>query len=389
MALRNLLTRDFDMKNLEDSLHNRLRKTAVILLVASLALVGCSRPPELIGVTNPSIPVSSVPDISKHRVFIVTTRGASSEEGAFLSSTRAPRLGLASLEVTVPPNHVVGNLERARRLPPDPRTEFTVINPALYGSERDFIAGLNRELALRPVEERTLLLFIHGFNNSTSDATLRLGQFIEDTGFKGVPILFTWASAARSTRYVYDLNSALIARGKVREIADIMTRTNAQRADVFAHSMGNLLLMEGLVDLQQAGILGRRKEINHIMLASPDIDIDLFRTQLAQLSPAMRAKMFVFASKNDGALRLSSRIAGGVPRVGAANAEELEKLGVTVIDLSDVDDSSAGNHAKFAGSPEVVRLIGAGLNSVSSLDQDSTPAIQQILAASPIRIFRN
>jgi esterase/lipase superfamily enzyme len=76
-----------------------------------------------------------------------------------------------------------------------------------------------------------------------------------------------------------------------------------------------------------------------------------------------------------------------VPRVGAANAEELERLGVTVIDLSEIDDSSSGSHSKYAGSPEVVQLIGAGLNSVSQFGSDDTPAIQQILAVSPIRIL--
>ncbi|MCO8146126.1 alpha/beta hydrolase [Rhodovulum tesquicola] len=168
-----------------------------------------------------------------------------------------------------------------------------------------------------------------------------------------------------------------------------MAGTRAESADVFAHSMGTLLTMEGLLDLQQAGTLGRRGEINHIMLASPDIDLDLFRTQLAQLPPRIRKKIYLLVSADDKALRVSSVIAGGVPRVGAANTTELEKLGLTVIDLSEIDDSSSGSHSKFAGSPEVVQLIGAGLNSVGSFDAADTPTIGQLLVSTPIRILGN
>jgi esterase/lipase superfamily enzyme len=78
-----------------------------------------------------------------------------------------------------------------------------------------------------------------------------------------------------------------------------------------------------------------------------------------------------------------------VPRVGAADAAELEELGLTVIDLSEIDDSSSGSHSKFAGSPEVVRLIGAGLNSAGRFGEEPTPGLDQILAGVPIRILGN
>jgi esterase/lipase superfamily enzyme len=358
---------------------------AVALLV--LLLTGCARPPDLIGIDNPAVPVASIPDLTRHRVFIATTREDSEVVGAFFSGARAPDLGLAAVDVTVPPTHVTGQLERPTRLPPDPRREFAVVDPVVFGDERSFVAAIDRELAARPPEERRLLVFIHGYNNTASDAILRLTQFVEDTGFSGVPVVFTWASAARLPRYVYDLNSALIARGKFRGVADILVRTNAESVDILAHSMGSFLLMEGLVEAQRAGILGRRKTISHIMLASPDIDIDLFRTQIAELPREIRERMYLFVSRNDGALRISRRIAGGVPRVGAADTAELEGYGLTVIDLSEVEDSSSGSHSKFTGSPEVVRLIGYGLRSAGRFGE--SPALDQLLAGAPIRIVGN
>lgn len=364
------------------------RTIVAMSLVATLA-AGCNRPPEIIGLDNPAVPFAAVPDIKRHNVFVIATRQASDMPGAFLSADRAAELGLASLTVTIPPTHVVGQVERPKRLPPDPRTDFTVVEPALYATDTAFVAAINRELAQRPAGDRRLLIFAHGYNNTATDGVLRLAQFVEDSSFVGVPVLFTWASAARTPRYVYDLNSALIARSRVKDIAAMASATRAESVDILAHSMGTLLIMEGLVDLQHAGTLGRRGTINHIMLASPDIDIDLFRSQLVQLPREIREKIFVLISKDDRALRASSLLAGGVPRVGMADAEELEGLGLTVVDLSEIDNSSAGSHAKFAGSPEVVRLIGAALSEVGSFDAGQTPGLRDLLITTPIRIFGN
>jgi esterase/lipase superfamily enzyme len=365
------------------------RNLPLLAALVLTAIVGCSRPPDLVGVDNPEIPARAVAEVTKHRIFITTTRQASEVQTAFFSGQRAPELGLASVDVTVPPNHVVGSLERPTRLPPDPRVEFSVIDPVIYRDDASFIAEINRELAARPPGERNLLVFVHGFNNTTSDAILRLAQFVHDSGYSGVPVLFTWASGASATRYVYDLNSALVARVQLKSMADVLSRTQARDVDIFAHSMGTLLTMEGLVDAQLSGRLGTRGNINQIMLASPDIDIDLFRTQLSLLPPELLAKMFILVSDNDRALMVSRRLAGGVPRVGAANTAELEDLGVTVIDLSEIDDSSSGSHSKFAGSPEVVRLIGKGLNTTGGLDSKSTPGLDDLLLGVPIRIFGN
>lgn len=354
-----------------------------------IALSGCGRAPAIVGIENPTVPVASVPDLTQHRIYMITTREASDLPGEFFSAGRAADLSLASVDVTIPPNHMIGELERPTELPPDPMVEFTVVNPAIYTSDAAFIGEINAQLARLPPQDRRILLFVHGYNNTTSDAILRFAQFVEDTNFRGLPVLFTWASAARAPRYVYDLNSALAARSRLKDMADILLATNATSVDIFAHSMGTFLTMEGLVDAQLAGRLGQRGAIDTIMLASPDIDIDVFRSQLGVLPLAFREKIFLLISEDDGALRISRAIAGGVPRVGAADAEELEELGVTVIDLSQIEDSSAGSHSKFAGSPEVVQLIGAGLNSAGRFGENPSPSVLELLAQVPIRIIGN
>jgi len=359
----------------------------VLALFALCAfLLACGRPPELVGIDNPEVPVASVKTASKHKIFLASTRQASETVGALFSAERAPELGLASVVVSIPPNHVVGELNRPKRLPPDPRTEFAIIEPTIYQNDGAFIASVNRELAMRPRGSRDILFFVHGYNNTTSDALLRLGQFVEDTNYEGVAVLFDWASAAKLTRYVYDLNSALIARPQINEIGNILARTNAEGYSVFAHSMGGFLMMEAVKDQVAKGRFNSANRLRNIILASPDIDIDLFRAQLKEIEIS-KDFLFVLISEDDSALRTSRRIAGGVPRVGATDATELAELGVVAIDLSQVNDSASGSHSKFAGSPEVVQLLGRGLNNAGTFTRHvRNNLLGEFLAGAPITI---
>lgn len=355
-------------------------------IVGILLLAACARAPDLIGIDNPEIPVASVKNATRHQIFLATTREPTETAGVFFSEKRAAGLGLASVHVSIPPTHVVGELKRPKVLPPDPRTEYAVVNPVRFDSEAAFIRSLNAELAKRPRGDRDILFFVHGYNNTTSDAVLRLAQFVQDSGFQGVPVLFDWASAANVTRYVYDMNSALIARPQAIEFGKLLDRTNAEGYNIFAHSMGGLLVMEGMVDLAQTGEIDDAGRLRNIILASPDIDMDLFRSQIVELG-AVRERMFVLMSEDDKALGFSRRVAGGVPRVGASNAQELADLGVVAIDLTDVEDSSSGTHSKFAGSPEVVELLGTALNTSSNFNRRSRGTLlNEMLQGIPISV---
>ncbi len=355
----------------------------VAVLALCLGLMGCTRPPDLVGVDNQDVPVLSVAGATRHRVFIATTRDVSDEIGILYSGARGPELGLSSVVVSIPPNHVAGAIERTRQLPPDPTREFAIMAPAIYGSQSSFAATINAELARRPPGERDILLFVHGYNNTFSDAVLRMAQFVHDSGFDGVPVLFSWASAGRASHYVYDLNSALAARHQFLDTLGILSETRSSGVNVFAHSMGSMLTVEALTRMGTGSDNRAGRALKNVMLAAPDIDLDLFKTQLSQL-PASQRNLYVFVSQDDQILGVSRRISGGVVRVGTANVEELTRLGVTVIDLSEIADSTSWSHNKFAVSPEVVQLIGGSLTRRNLDRKVRKPSLTEALNDVPL-----
>jgi len=146
--------------------------------------------------------------------------------------------------------------------------------------------------------------------------------------------------------------------------------------------------MEAIVTAELEGRFNSAGRLKNIVLASPDIDIDVFRSQLSQIDGSHRG-FFVLTSSDDKALGFSRTIAGGINRVGDADPDELAALGVTVIDLSNIEDSSSGSHSKFAGSPEVVQLIGTGLNTSGRFGERSTGAVNDLLDGLPILVVGN
>jgi esterase/lipase superfamily enzyme len=115
--------------------------------------------------------------------------------------------------------------------------------------------------------------------------------------------------------------------------------------------MGGWLAVEALRQLRLAGrdeVLDRIE----VILAAPDIDVDVFRGQMDVIGP-LRHPMTILVSSDDRALRISSRIAGKRPRLGALDVSDPRiepaavKANVRVIDISALDASDALKHDRY------------------------------------------
>ncbi|MEM8652202.1 MAG: alpha/beta hydrolase [Pseudomonadota bacterium] len=302
----------------------------------------------------------------KHRIYVATTREFSKDQAEFFSGERSNDLTMAHVDVTIPPNHQPGNIEKPRSGKTDPTRHFAVAKPRVYDTIANFVGNLDTSLDTRDPVNRDILVFIHGYNVDFSSAVLRISQFVHDTGFTGVPVLFSWASRGSTLDYVYDINSALQARDNLVKLSFVLGQTKANKFDVVAHSMGNLVTIEAMRQLAKTGNLEDTSRLRRVVMASPDIDVDLFRTQLEDLKQ-VKDRFYILVSDDDRALTVSTVIAGGISRVGVAEPEKLATLGLNVIDLSQIDDSGTTHHSKFAESPDIVRLIGESINQGNTL----------------------
>jgi esterase/lipase superfamily enzyme len=339
-----------------------------VILAAVLSACNAG-PTNLIGIGAEELFRADTVGLKSHTIYLATTRTRSTDPNEFYSGERASNLGLGNVTVTVPPIHQTGKIERSASKVTDPNKHFTIRNPEVYESPDDFVASLDLALAEKPESGREVLVFVHGYNTNFSEAVLRVSQFVHDTGFKGVPILFSWASRGNTIDYVYDINSALQARFYLEELAVRLSAVDVNAFTLVAHSMGNLVTLEAMSALARRPEMRRSDKLRAVILAAPDVDFDLFVEHMRDLNP-IKNKFFIFVSKDDKALNLSQRIAGGVARVGSTDPQKLAALGVKVVDLSLIDDASSANHTKFADSPEIVQLIGRGLNEGHSLTAD-------------------
>src|SRR5271166_7169142 len=343
---------------------NRLILSATSSLLA-LGLSGCAgRPSGNLIVVSASAPGASTVDM-----FVATTRAnVSDPPGVMFNGERAPGLAFADIAVSIPPDSVrkIGEVQWPSTPPGDPARGFVTVRADRLDLKQAVAAFNGRLLKLKP-SDRHVLLFVHGYNTRFEEAVYRFAQIAHDAGAPVVPVLFTWPSRGKLFDYVYDRESATYSRDALESLLQQMVKNpNVTQISILAHSMGNFVTVEALRQMVIRN-RGMSPKIKDIMLASPDIDFDVFRRQIAEIEASDKSPpVTLFVSKDDKALAASSLIAGTTPRLGEIDPHAepyksiLDKAHVQVIDLSSVKSNDALNHGKFASSG-VVQAIGQRL----------------------------
>jgi len=345
----------------------------VRVLIIACALSACTsqRSRELL--TENARPAAATQIAAKHEIFVATTRARSDDRLEVFGGVRAPQTDFASVNITVPAAHKIGQIERRRGKVGDPAKYFTATDVSVY-SEASFRKELSADIARN---DRRAIVFIHGYNTAFDAAIYRMTQIVHDAGFSGTPVLFSWASGGKTVDYVYDNNSATAARDSLEATLRLVAASGARRIDIIAHSMGNWVTMEALRQLAISGDPQLGGKLGDVVLASPDIDVDVFKAQMARYGKPKRP-FLIMLSGDDRALRFSARIAGDRPRVGDyGKAEELAELGVAVVDLSQVTGDRLG-HTKFAENPVMIRLIGEGLKREEELPENERQVTDRV-----------
>lgn len=307
---------------------------------------------------------AKAPGATEHVVLIATTRQRTADPGQMFNGERASAIDYAQATISVPPNHVSGMIEFPSSQPGDPNTSFVTTQANYFDSEAAYIAAVNRELEKRPVGHRDIMVFIHGYNTYFPEGVYRLAQLAHDSGSEAVPVHFSWPSRAELAGYVYDQNSATFSRDALEHLLRLLAKTKVDRINILAHSMGNWVLMETFRSIVISGQFPQNK-LGRVILAAPDIDIDVFRSQMARIGTPKQPFLIVL-SRDDRALAVSRFIAGDQSRLGDyKNAADLTKFNAVVVDLTDVQGQNPLNHDKFAElakiAPHLHEVLGQGL----------------------------
>jgi esterase/lipase superfamily enzyme len=338
-------------------------RAGVLCLIGLAALAaGCSSRPY-----GTLIVGSTAPDASKTDILVATTRAPVVEPpGVMFGGSRGRGLYFADIVVSIPPAGArqAGDVQLASSPPGDPEHDFVILRADRMDLAQ---ARANFDARVRRTPGRRVLIFIHGFNTRFEEAVYRFAQIVHDARVDVAPVLFTWPSGGSVTDYVYDRDSAVYSRDALEAVLQALVKDpSVDSISILAHSMGNYLAIEAL---RQMAIRNRglSPKIRDVMMASPDIDVDVFRRQIAEIDAGPRPAQFtLFVSRDDRALGLSSFLARDSTRLGALDpAKEpyrsiLEEGRVQVIDLTGFASNDFTNHGKFA-SGDVVGAIGERL----------------------------
>ena len=293
----------------------RVRAVVALALLGGL-VAGCGgRPYGTLIATAPD------PQAGTVDLMVATTRAPVTQPaGVMFGGSRGLGLDFADIVVSIPPGRAPGEVRWPTTGPADPTRDFAVLR-----TDRMTLAEAkaNFDRRVRAVPGRRVLVFVHGFNTRFEEAVYRFAQIVYDSNVKVAPVLFTWPSGGNVTDYVYDRDSAMYSRDALEKVLQaIADDPNVGSISILAHSMGNYVLVESLrqMSIRDRGLPSK---IRDVMLASPDIDVDVFRRQIATIDASPRTTQFtLFVSRDDRALGLSSLIARELDPAGLARPDQ-------------------------------------------------------------------
>lgn len=340
---------------------------ALAALAMAGLLAGCGSRPQ-----GTLVPTHAVAGASSVDLLVATTREAAAP-GEMFNGDRGRGLAFADIAVSIPPETArqPGEVQWPSSATPDPAREFATLR-----ADRIDLGEALRRMHNRTAHKpgKGVLLFVHGYNTRFEEAVYRFAQIVHDSGAQVTPILFTWPSRGKLLAYGYDRESATYSRDGLESALQALAKDpKVGEVSILAHSMGNWVTIEALRQMSIRGN-GIPTKIKNVMLAAPDVDVDVFRRQIRLIEEGRtRPDFTLFVSQDDEALAASRMLWGSTDRVGAIDPNKepyrskLQQASIHVVDLTDVKTDDRTGHAKFAESPEVVKMIGARLASGQTL----------------------
>ncbi len=270
------------------------------------------------------------------------------------------------------PDVRVSAIAELGRFPATPRP-FTVVDGAPVEdpkvqsekerAEAEFLEHLHRRLAM--AQDKDVLVYIHGFNNSFNFAARAEAEVWHFLGRRGVPVLYTWPAAHGGLfGYFIDRESGEFTIYHLKEFLRLLASSpEVERVHILAHSRGTdvatTALRELVIETRAAGRNPRESlRIANLVLAAPDLDFDIVRQRLMaeKFGPAI-GQITIYTTQADKALGLSQTLMSGT-RFGRVQKTDLGErehqifTEVTNVNIIEVQGVHSGlGHGYFRSSP--------------------------------------
>ncbi|MEX3011489.1 alpha/beta hydrolase [Hoeflea sp. TYP-13] len=293
-------------------------------------------------------------EAKQHTILVATSR--KQEDGPYTYGRgRANETQFMRFDVSVPGSHKTGQIEWPKdRLNPD--KHFYVAKAEKFGTPSDFYRAVAHN-NVTPSGSSEITIFVHGYNTNLAEGVYRVAQMTHDFEGPGTQILFSWPSAAQAAGYVYDRDSAVHARDRLQSLLEDLAQKSNKKILLIGHSMGSYLVTETLRQMSLQKKTAALNKLNGVVLMSPDIDVEVFRSQAKAIKP-FPEPFVLFVARQDRALRLSAFITRTQQRLGSIEyLDGLDDIDVTVIDVTDLADGQGLNHSVAATSPAAISVL--------------------------------
>lgn len=218
--------------------------------------------------------------------------------------------------VVVPQSHQFGSVGSAwyrRWLKGDDRLRMEEVLPL---TEDGFLKDVRDILAKQNLSDRSVLVYIHGYNVTFEEAAIRAAQIGFDLKVPGITAFYSWPSMGTLGGYGADYDTIQFSEEDLSQFLIKMAKdSNAATVHLIAHSMGNRGLLNALYKAAAQAAITTGLKFGQIFLAAPDVDVDIFK-QLASIYPKVSERTTMYVSAKDRALEFSSWLRKDLPRAG-------------------------------------------------------------------------
>jgi esterase/lipase superfamily enzyme len=343
---------------------NVVMPRSILLVFLTMVLASCGQRGEITLAPEVAAVGQVVP------IFVGTARAYDPETQSF-TAARSEEISFARYDVSVQPDREVGEIKFVpRSRAANANVDFLTTRVEQIKDAPTFRSNLSDTLRARPRGDRDAIIFVHGFNNTFAEGLYRLAQMSHDLMLPGVPVHYAWPSRGAALGYVADRDSAMFSRDGLEALIQETAAAGAENIVLVAHSMGSSLLMESLRQLAIRGDTRTLDRIGGVVLISPDLDVDLFRSQALTLE-SLPQPFLIFGSDRDRILGLSARLTGEPERLGnLTDIGRLADLEVTYLESGAF--SEGAGHFDLGNSPALIGLMSRIDDVDQALERDRT-----------------